>query len=69
MMKRIPEFIKCTGCGRRLDVEVYQAFPDEATPEEMITRAFESTYPYFSVQCSTCGHYSVFSPFKSKLEK
>ena len=64
MAKTIPDVVQCTKCGRRLDPHVYQASPDETTPQEMITRVFEATYPYFSVQCSTCGQYSVFTPWQ-----
>ena len=68
---KIPDFVQCANakCKRRLDVRAYQASPDKDTPEEMITRIVEPMYPHFSVQCSTCGQYSVFTPRESKSQK
>ena len=64
MEKKVPPFVECSKCKRRLDVETYSAYPDEDTPKEIVTRVFEPMYPYFSVQCSSCGQYTVFSPYK-----
>ncbi len=62
MEKKIPDFVVCSKCQRRLDVKAYSAFPDKDTPKEIITKKFEPSLPYFSVQCSSCGQYTVFSP-------
>jgi hypothetical protein len=64
--KRIPEVVECSKCKRRLDPAVYQAFPDSETPAEIITRIEAPLYPYFSVQCATCGQYTIFTPRAKK---
>jgi ribosomal protein L34E len=64
MSRKIPDVVNCANCGRRLDPRAYMASPLKDTPEEMITRVYAPTYPYFSVHCSSCAHYTVFSYFE-----
>jgi len=64
MEKKIPDFVTCSKCQRRLDVTTYAAVPDNDTPTEMVTKIFEPSYPHISVQCSSCGQYTIFTPFE-----
>jgi hypothetical protein len=66
MKKRVPDYVICPKCQRRLDVRDYAARPSEKVPEERITRIFDPTVPMFSVACSTCVHYIVSTPFESQ---
>jgi hypothetical protein len=63
MGKNIPDVVICANCKMPVDVDTSQAVPDSDTPKEKITQIFEPRYPYFSVQCDTCGQYSIFTPF------
>jgi hypothetical protein len=59
-------YVECQGCGRRLDLVDYGADPDRDTPEELIRRRHDPGQPYRSAQCSTCGVYSVFTPWEPR---
>jgi hypothetical protein len=63
METNLPDVVTCTKCNRLVEVEMSQSVPDRDTPKEKITQIFEPRYPYFSVQCSACGQYSIFTPF------
>lgn len=63
MENKLPDVVVCAKCKMTLHVETSQAVPGTDTPKEKITQIFEPRYPYFSVQCSACGQYSIFTPF------
>jgi ribosomal protein S27AE len=55
--------VQCGKCGLSLDPTINQGSPDETTSEWMITRAYHrSTRQNISVQCTRCGHYTIFIP-------
>lgn len=64
--KKIPDFVECSKCRRRLDPRDYMAYPDQSVSEHQITRIVTPAYPSFSVQCSNCGQYTVFPPYEKK---
>jgi len=57
--RKIPEFVICASCKRRLDPSRYQEHPGDDTPQENITVIIDPNLPRFSMSC-TCGHYTVF---------
>lgn len=63
MERKLPEIVNCSNCQRLLVVELNIAFPDYDTDRENVTYIIEPRYLYFSVQCRSCGHYSVFTPY------
>jgi len=62
MPRKFPEYVICALCKRRLDPHDYDASPDGDTPPENITVIVDPNGSRFSVQCSTCGHYTTFRP-------
>lgn len=52
--------VVCEGCGRTLDLAIYSARPTRDTPEDRIHKVPRPLTPGLSVQCSTCGHYTVY---------
>ena len=62
-IEKIPEVVECYGCGRTLGPQIYRATPTADTPPVMVTRVFNPTHPYLSVQCANCAHYTVFTPW------
>ena len=64
----VPFEINCGGCGRKLETKKYAGFPPNGTPKEKIHDLIDPTSPYFSVACTSCGHYtrSMPSPWPPK---
>ncbi len=63
MENKVPDVVVCSNCNNPVDVDICMAMPDQETPKQQITQIVEPRYPYFSVQCSLCEQYSIFSPF------
>ncbi len=59
-MSRVPDVVECAGCKGRLDPRLYQGSPAKDAPRERITEIHAPMWPRFSVQCGTCGHYTLF---------
>jgi hypothetical protein len=62
-MKKIPDVIICANrdCARRLDPRVYRVTLSGHEDESLITRIYDPKIPYMAIQCSTCGHYTVYT--------
>ena len=61
-----PDFVICSKCKRRLDPSVYKSYPSDDVPEDRINRIYEPELAAISVQCSTCGYYTIFTNVKPK---
>jgi len=62
LKSKIPDVVRCSKCDRPFDPKKYIAWPDEDTPEEIITRIFNPKDPYFSVKCPNCGEFTISFP-------
>lgn len=62
---KLPEMVKCAGCGRNLVVEKYlSGFPPADVPDKRITwRVVPQGAPAYVLFCA-CGHYTVNSYFE-----
>jgi ribosomal protein S27E len=61
--RRDQELVRCGKCGQSLHPETNEGWPDDDTPEWMITRAYKrNSHQHCSVKCTRCGHYTVFIP-------
>jgi hypothetical protein len=61
---KVPEHVSCSKCQQSFNPRDYHRYPEANTPEALITRVYSPNSPLFSVQCPTCGQYTVFSPFE-----
>jgi hypothetical protein len=64
-MAGIPQAVPCgnSACERNLPIEGYhRLFPDPTTPADMIHKNYHPSWPYFSVHCPTCGHFTIWYP-------
>jgi hypothetical protein len=61
--RRDQELVRCSKCGQSLHPETNEGWPDDDTPEWMITRAYRrDSHHRCSVKCTRCGHFTVFIP-------
>ncbi|MEK7764487.1 MAG: hypothetical protein AAB433_23185 [Nitrospirota bacterium] len=46
-------------CGRELDSQRNQGYPDSTVPPGYIHKVYDPALPPFQVVCAKCGHYSL----------
>lgn len=61
---KVPEVITCANlaCGRKLDSQSNQGYPDSTVPLGYIHKHYDLSLPSISVACSKCGHYTIRYP-------
>lgn len=55
------ETVNCANgqCGRSLDTQRNQGYPDSTVPLSFIHKRYDVSLPPYQVVCAKCGHYSI----------
>jgi len=72
-VSKVPDVVKCQNpkCDKRMVTKDYIGgpTPDKNTPRDQIHLTFEPNSPPFTLKCSTCEHFSTFTPHQQEYEK